>query len=153
MTFLASGWFRQRLTSRRRAEHTRKTVPSSPAIRVSATVAALAVALLGLLPDGHVHTRGDRTEVHRHLIAPEPDHHHDGSIGHGGHHDHSDARLLSQAFDAGSRSVSIVSLAATSSFLVNPETGHARPTNGKTLLPTHDPPFRFTSSPAPPAVL
>ena len=141
------------LTLERARRHTPRTVSSTWTARVSATVAALAVALVGLLPEGHIHTRGDRTQVHRHLIDPAPTHHHGGAIAHEGHHDHADARLLGHSFDSASRGFSIVSLAATPWFLMNSETDHARPTSGKTLLPTHDPPVRFTSSPAPPAVL
>ena len=121
--------------------------------RIPAIAAAFAVVLMGLLPDAHLHTGGDRTLVHRHVISDTATHHHDSAVGHDAGHDHADARTLTASFDVGRQSARIGSPVVAPWFLADPGSAQAPPTNGETLLPTHDPPLRFTSSPAPPAVV
>ena len=115
-------------------------------------MAAFAVALMGLLPDAHMHTGGDRRLVHRHVISDTAPHHHGTAVGHDAGHDHADARTLTSSFDLGGESARIGCLVDSPWYLADPGAAHARATSGKTLVPTHDPPLRFNSSPAPPAV-
>ena len=121
--------------------------------RIPAIVTAFAVVLMGLLPDAHLHTGGDRTRVHRHVISDTATHHHDSAVGHDAGHDHADARTLTASFDVGRQMARLGSLVVAPWFLAGPGSDQVKPTNGKTRLPTHDPPLRFTSSPAPPAVV
>jgi hypothetical protein len=125
-----------------------------PTARVIATVAALAVALVGLLPSEHVHAAEDHPIVHRHVIADagvhldDADHHHGASVGHG---DHARARLLTLSFLTTSPFAMVAPIAVTTAALIAPTTSQTRLPATGTLPPTHDPPLRFVSSPAPPA--
>lgn len=143
------------LTSARARRHTSDAVYSAPAFRVVATVTALAVALVGLLPFQHVHADDHQQVVHRHVIG-------DGS----GHHDdfpdlkasadrseHADARILTLSFET-ARSVCLTALGPVAALFADEAVATPPlPIVGTTILPTHDPPLRFVSSPAPPAVV
>lgn len=123
-----------------------------------ATVAALAVAFVGVLPAEHVHADADHADglvVHRHVIDGGS---HDGSMRDDraesvDHDDHASAHFLSATY------------VATSKFSAYPVPPPAHLTHLTHLLhplyslhllrpphplPTHDPPLSFISSPAPP---
>lgn len=133
--------------------HTPDCVLSNPIPRVAATAAALAVALVGLLPLAHLHADDHHQVVHRHAIGGELPHHDHGDAA--GvtvdHADHSDAQALTQSYDAARQLVRIANPPASPWFLAGPGPSHLGRVRGQTLLPTHDPPYRFVSSPAPPA--
>ena len=130
--------------------------------RVLAIVTAIVVSLGGLLPAPHVHFGGTRSTVHAHTVADQvtphhdddedhdADHHHAAAFDHG---DHASALTLLQSYDV---LVRFVLAAATLEQVAlvndNPAPG-VRTLPRRTLLPTHDPPLRFTSSPAPPALV
>lgn len=118
--------------------------------RAIATTAAIAVALVGLLPAEHVHA-GDHTQVvHRHVIGEASAHHdpqHDAEVADA---DHDDARILTLSYKTASRFSLAPHLAVMALPVVEPCSAQETPITGTTLLPTHDPPLRFTSSPAPP---
>lgn len=120
---------------------------------MSATLAAFAVLLGGLLPDAHLHASGDRTLVHRHAIDDGVRAHDDAAVGHEAGDNHADAHLLTDSYTAGSQLAGIASPVVVPWFLLDPCLARVKPISGKTLLPTHDPPFRFVSSPAPPALV
>ena len=141
------------LTLAREGRHTHDIVSLAWPARVPAIVAAFAVALMGLLPDAHVHTGGDRKVVHRHVISEAATHQHAQAIGHQSSHDHADAIMLTDFFDASRQGSSGAGIVATPWFLADAASADAQRVSGKTLLPTHDPPLRFMSSPAPPAVV
>lgn len=112
---------------------------------------------MGLLPEAHVHAAGDRPLVHRHLISETvahsdtAAHHHDSAVEHDGSHDHADARPLKASFNVGGHFAPFGPPATASWLTTAARQSRPSPLIGKTLLPTHDPPLRFTSSPAPPA--
>ncbi len=145
-----------RLTRARGRRHTPNTVRSLSTSRALVTTAILAVAVVGLLPVGHVHGGDDATVVHRHIIASSSDHHDEGFEQHEaslGHDDHVAARVLSLAYDTTAVFAMSPSPAVATRFFDAagiPFVSHAR---RATLLPTHDPPLRFCSSPAPPGLL
>jgi len=118
-----------------------------------ACVAALAVSLIGVLPSAHVHADDDHQIVHQHAIADGPAHPDDHADDHGtdfDHPDHAAARLLTLSYDLTSH-VSLFVPPGGALWLVAQPVAAPAPLLGTTLLPTHDPPLRFTSSPAPPA--
>lgn len=132
--------------------------------RAVATVAALAVALVGVLPAEHLHADADHADhadgpvVHRHVI--------DGGSHHGSmrddraesvdHDDHASAHFLSATYVATSRfSAYPVPPPAHLTHLTHPlHLSHLMHplhlTHPLHPLPTHDPPLSFISSPAPP---
>ena len=131
--------------------------------RVVAGVAALAVPLLGLLPVAHVHAENDHQLVHQHAIADAPAHpddhadeHADDHADHHGtgfdHADHTAARLLIPVYDLTSH-VLVCGPAGIAHRAAKTEIARPAPARRTTLLPTHDPPLRFFSSPAPPALV
>ncbi|MGE0866848.1 MAG: hypothetical protein AB7P34_23330 [Vicinamibacterales bacterium] len=118
-----------------------------------AAVAALALALAGLLPAPHVHDGDGERLVHQHAIADGAGHHDDSD---GEHHggverpDHTTARILTLSFEfagyiAAFNPTHLVGVPAP------PADAEVTPPIRSTLLPTHDPPLRFVSSPAPPS--
>lgn len=121
-----------------------------------ATVAALAVALAGLLPSAHVHADDDHQIVHRHVMAGGSAHHdesaehHDASVDHA---DHLSARLLTLSYDVTGQFALAgrVEVATVSAVEQDPALDGLPPRT--TVLPTHDPPLRHVSSPAPPDFL
>jgi hypothetical protein len=105
-----------------------------------------------LLPLAHVHAAGHHPVMHRHIIGDATAHRHDVD-----EHDanieqaeHGDARIVSVSW----RTTIAFSLAGLVPVTAQPLTA-SRPSRrlllGTTVLPTHDPPLRYTSSPAPPA--
>lgn len=130
-------------------------MPSAPAFRVVATAAALAVALVGLLPSEHVHADDHQQVVHRHVIGDgstqlEGLHHHEAGVDQS---DHADARILSVSWVAASPYSLAGLVPVTAQPFAEPRCSRATPILGRTIVPTHDPPLRFTSSPAPPSVV
>lgn len=123
--------------------------------RVVASVAALSLALVGMLPVAHLHAADHHQVVHQHAIAdgPAPHHHpdddHDGGVGQS---DHTAARILTLAFDL-TPPVAVIGSAGAAVLLLEPAVTRASLAVRAPLLPTHDPPLRFVSSPAPPAVV
>lgn len=118
-------------------------------------VAALAVVLAGLLPLAHLHTDDEQPLVHRHLIGGDSDRHADEANDHAGfdHPGHSDAQLLTLSYHHTRSYAGVGCPAAVLRGPAAPSVTHAAPVNRRTLLPTHDPPLRFVSSPAPPTVV
>ena len=129
--------------------------------RALAIVTAMVVSLGGLLPTPHAHFGGTHSTVHAHAVADQVAlHHNDDGDHHADHHDstfdhgdHASALTLLQSYDVAVRFV----LATATLEEVAPVNDRAasavRNLARRTLLPTHDPPLRFTSSPAPPAVV
>ena len=143
------------LSSTRR--HTPDTVSPTLSTRIVAMMAALAVVLAGLLPVAHLHADDDHPVVHRHAVADGSDHPDDHADDHADDHgagidhpDHTAARLLTPSYDL-TVHVSIDVPPAVARWLVTPEVAGAAPSLRTPFLPTHDPPLRFVSSPAPPA--
>lgn len=124
--------------------------------RSLAVVAALAVSLAGLLPSAHVHADDDHQIVHRHVIGGGSAHHdeisehHDAAVGHA---DHLSARLLTLSYDVTGQFALAgrVEVPTVGAVPPDPALGGLPPRTR--LLPTHDPPLRHVSSPAPPAVV
>lgn len=117
-------------------------------------VAAVAVVLAGLLPLAHLHTDDAQPLVHRHLIGGDSHHHDDEAHDQASfaHADHGDAQVLTLSYDHARSYAGLGCPDAAQRGLAAPPVTHAAPVNRRTLLPTHDPPLRFVSSPAPPAV-
>lgn len=126
-----------------------------------ALAAALAVALMGLLPAAHVHHGDAGPTVHRHAADVAGDHHdhHEGghqadgaaehSSVHGAEH-HLQAQLLPDEFLAAPL-FWLNTPAVASVPLGQSPLAHAwRRLTQTARLPTHDPPLRYFSSPAPP---
>lgn len=118
-------------------------------------VAAVAVALAGLLPLAHLHADRDRPLVHRHLIGGDSHHQNDEADDHASfdHADHGDAQVLTLSYHHTRSYVGEGCPADVLRGLAGPPVTDAAPVSRRTLLPTHDPPLRFVSSPAPPAVV
>lgn len=124
-------------------------------------MAATAVVLTGLLPVAHLHADDDHPIVHQHVIADgsghPDDHAGDHASGHAGDHDasagppdHTTARMLMVSFDL-TTSVMAVQLPVVTCRFVEPAIAPPAPIGRTRWWPTHDPPLRFVSSPAPPA--
>ncbi|MDP2318999.1 MAG: hypothetical protein Q8O42_06650 [Acidobacteriota bacterium] len=119
-------------------------------------IAALAVVIAGLMPLAHVHEADGQPLIHRHLIEVDSAHHegegddHHASFDHAGH---ADATVLTLSYDHGRRFAHLGFPVALTGATVEPDAIGARPTARRSLLPTHDPPRRFCSSPAPPALV
>jgi hypothetical protein len=127
-------------------------VPTIRIARVIAGVAALAVALVGIAPTTHVHADDDHQIVHQHAIADGASHHDDSTDDHDGgveQPDHTAARILTLSFDVAAQ-VAAFGPPARVVAPAAPVAERAAPRIPTTLLPTHDPPLRFVSSPAPP---
>lgn len=116
------------------------------------------MAALGLLPDAHVHAHDDDTVVHRHVIAggadqqdEDSDHEdvdrHHTSLDHDGH---LQAHMLSVAYEVSVSFSMTASPAVTTRADAGTDPPIAHQPDRARLLPTHDPPLRFSSSPAPP---
>jgi hypothetical protein len=123
--------------------------------RPLSVLAVMAIAVTGLLPAPHLHAADGRATVHVHGGAASVPH--DVDTDHDDHHaldhgDHTAAQTLDRSYDFAARFVFSIVLTA------EPAPAHAA-FRGRTrlirsdILPTHDPPIRFTSSPAPPAVV
>ncbi|MSO52539.1 MAG: hypothetical protein EXQ51_09035 [Acidobacteria bacterium] len=121
--------------------------------RIVAMMAALAVVLAGLLPVAHLHADDDHPVVHRHALADGSDHPDDHADDHGAgldQPDHTAARILTPSYDL-TRHVLEYRPVGVAPSCVETEIAPMAPSQRTTLLPTHDPPLRFFSSPAPPA--
>lgn len=121
-----------------------------------AIVAAVAVALAGLLPFAHLHAEEHDPVVHRHVIGGESSQHDDGAADHEAsvdHEDHSDAQILTLSYEVARLFAGIAFPVAAPWALTDSASAATKPVTRRTLLPTHDPPLRFVSSPAPPAVV
>ena len=131
-------------------------VNSAAASRRLALVAAFAVAAAGLLPSPHAHVDRPDVIVHVHATADAALHHDDdadhdhATLDHG---DHRHARPIVAAFDISNRFVLTVGAAAEAALLEVPVATRSHQPNRTAILPTHDPPLRFTSSPAPPTLV
>jgi len=144
------------LTLARAPRHTPDSVLLNPSPRAMAIVAAVAVALAGLLPFAHMHAEEHDPVVHRHVIGGESNEHDAGAADHDAsvdHDDHSDAQILTLSYEVARPFAGIASAVAASWALADSAAAAAKPVSRRTLLPTHDPPLRFASSPAPPAVV
>ena len=120
-----------------------------------AIVAAVAVALAGLLPFAHLHADEHDRVVHRHVIGGESHQHDDGAADHDAsvdHEDHSDAQILTLSYEV-ARLFAGFAFPVDGPWALADSASAAKPVSRRTLLPTHDPPLRFVSSPAPPAVV
>lgn len=127
---------------------------SASTLRLVATAAALAVALAGLLPFEHVHADEHQQVVHRHVIAEGAGHHDDWHDDHTSvHSEHADARILTVSWVTTSSFSFAGLIPVTALIFAEPRSTPSTLIVGTTILPTHDPPLRFTSSPAPPAVV
>ena len=126
-----------------------------------AIVATIAVAISGLLPAPHAHVDLIHSIVHTHgeanVVAPhhDADDHHDAdhqdaAFDHG---DHAAAVTLLPSSDVAIRYVLSTSTIEKAIAITVATAASICELPGGTLLPTHDPPLRFTSSPAPPAVV
>lgn len=124
--------------------------------RAFAIAAAVVVALAGMLPFAHVHADDDHPVVHRHVIAGDHGHHDQVLSGEAiaaGHTAHSDATFLTPSYER-AREFAAVGDPADARWLVTPPASSVlAPAGRRTMLPTHDPPLRFVSSPAPPAAV
>ncbi|MEO8682532.1 MAG: hypothetical protein ABI665_26020 [Vicinamibacterales bacterium] len=69
------------------------------------------------------------------------------------HGDHRTARTLVQTYDSVAAFVLSVAVASLAISADEPVSQGIRQPNRAALLPTHDPPLKFTSSPAPPAIV
>lgn len=122
-------------------------------------MAAMAIVLAGLLPVAHVHDDDGHPLVHRHLIGGAVDHHDDEAedhhlnLDHANHDDHSAARLLTLAYEHARPFTVVGGPAAELVAVADLGSARVQVPDRRTLLPTHDPPLRFFSSPAPPAVV
>ncbi|MFA5911659.1 MAG: hypothetical protein WC815_23015 [Vicinamibacterales bacterium] len=120
-------------------------------------VAAVAVALGGLLPAPHAHLDRQQAIVHVHAVADSGISHHDAGADHDhaalDHGDHVAAPTMVSAYDIATRFVLNVTTAADAVAVEAPAPSGMRQPRRAAVLPTHDPPLRFTSSPAPPAVV
>lgn len=127
------------------------TVPRS-----LAAAAAMIVALGGLLPAPHLHAGHAGALVHVHQatgpVAPHAQHVDDHDHAVVTHGDHADARAFVQSYSVTTRfDLKAATVATVMPLLAAIQVRSGQP-NRRELLPTHDPPFRFTSAPAPPAL-
>ena len=115
----------------------------------------MVLAITGLLPGPHLHAADGHATVHVHGseagVAGDIESHHDDHRAFD-HDDHTAAQALDRSYDFAARFVfSIVLTAepapADAALRVRTRLIRSR------ILPTHDPPIRFTSSPAPPALV
>lgn len=111
--------------------------------------------LAGLLPDVHRHADDGHAVVHQHVIGGDEDHHDEvatgGHIG-AGFADHTTAQFLTPSSELATPFAGIACPAGARPVVAPPTLDTPAPGSRRTLLPTHDPPLRFTSSPAPPAL-
>jgi hypothetical protein len=130
-------------------------VSSTLSNRLLSVLAAVVIAITGLLPAPHLHAADGHATVHVHGGAAgvahdiDTDHDHYLAFDHG---DHTAAQTLDRSYDFAARFVfSIVLIAepAPADAALRVRTRLIR----SDILPTHDPPIRFTSSPAPPALV
>lgn len=133
------------------------SVNSAIPSRSLAIVGALAVALSGLLPTPHAHLDRPDVIVHTHVVADAEGLHHADDADHDratlDHGDHATARTVVYSYDIATRFVLTIGTVAVAASAEVPASTGIRQPNRTTLLPTHDPPIRFTSSTAPPALV
>jgi hypothetical protein len=122
--------------------------------RLSVLAVAL-IAITGLLPAPHLHAADGRATVHVHGgaagVAHDVDADHDDhlALDHG---DHTAAQTLDPSYNVAARfvfSIALIAEPAPADAALRVRTRLIR----SDILPTHDPPIRFTSSPAPPALV
>ena len=121
-----------------------------------AIVTAVALVLAELVPFAHLHADGHDPVVHRHVIVGESHQHDDGAADYDAsveHDDHSDAQILTVSYEVARLFAGFAFPVAGPWALADSTSASAKPVCRRTLLPTHDPPLRFVSSPAPPAVV
>lgn len=120
-------------------------------------VAAFAVAVSGLLPSPHVHSGHARTIIHVHVVTGLAAPHDGDAEDHDhvtlDHADHATARTIADSYDVAAGFVLAVATMPTSVPVGTSDAAAFHHLNRTEILPTHDPPLRFTSSPAPPAVV
>ena len=126
-----------------------------------AVLCAVAVTAGAWLPAPHAHFDRAVPVVHAHAVTDLAPHHdpddddHDADEHHATfeHGDHSTALTLVQPYHVGARFVLTTATVETVTAVVACSAIASPCRLPRTLLPTHDPPLRFTSSPAPPAVV
>jgi len=113
----------------------------------------MVIAITGLLPAPHVHAAYGHATVHVHGgqagVAHDIDHDDHRAFDHG---DHSAAQTLDRWYDFAARfafTIVLVAEPAPADAALRVRTRLVR----SRILPTHDPPLRFTSSPAPPPLV
>lgn len=115
----------------------------------------MVIAMTGLLPAPHRHAADGHATVHVHgseAGAPhdvDTDHDHPRAFDHG---DHTAAQTLDRSYNFATRfafTIALIAEPAPAGAGLRVRTRLLR----SSILPTHDPPIRFTSSPAPPAVV
>lgn len=130
-------------------------VSSTLSDRRLSVLAVMVIAMTGVLPAPHLHAADGHATVHVH--GEDTGAAHASDTDHDDHHafdhaDHSAAQTLDRAFDVAARFVIshvLIAEPAPAATAVGLRTRLSR----SHILPTHDPPIRFTSSPAPPAVV
>ncbi len=119
--------------------------------RVTAMLAALAVALLGVLPAEHVHAPeapgAGESVIHRHVVEAHSSSA-DSVLGHG---DHATARVLSPGFETSSKFAPQQPVAVSAMTVPAPPIEGQQPSMRSGLLPAHSPPPRRLPARAPPA--
>jgi hypothetical protein len=119
--------------------------------RVTATLAALAVALLGALPGAHVHepeTPGvGESVIHRHVVEHGHSPSADSALEHG---DHATARLLSPTFDISPTFAPQHPVVVTVVTVRAPDIKRRQSLMRSGLLPIHSPPPLRLPARAPP---
>jgi hypothetical protein len=94
--------------------------------------------------------------VHRHVIGDAAGHH-DEAYAHDhaswDHEDHGEARILLASYVTVGAFALAAPMAVAVAVSAEPPRGRAIAVPGTIVLPTHDPPLRFISSPAPPSVV
>ena len=115
----------------------------------------MVIAMTGLLPAPHLHAGDGPATLHVHageaVVAHHTDHDddHQRAFDHG---DHTAAQTVDHSYDFAARfafSFVLTDEPLPAAAAVRVPTRLIR----SQILPTHDPPIRFTSSPAPPAVV
>jgi hypothetical protein len=130
-------------------------VPSTLYDRPLSVLAVVVIAMTGLLPAPHLHGTEGHATVHVHgapaVVAHDIDADHDHHLAFD-HGDHTAAQTLDRSYNFATRfvfSVVFIAAPAPADAAVRVRTRLIR----SDILPTHDPPIRFTSSPAPPALV
>jgi hypothetical protein len=130
-------------------------VSSTQHDRRLSVLAVMVIAITGLLPAPHLHAADGHATVHVHGASAGTVH--DIDIEHDDHlaldhSDHTAAQTLDHSYDFAARfvfSVVLIAEPAPADAALRVRTRLIR----SDILPTHDPPIRFTSSPAPPALV
>ena len=123
--------------------------------RLLSVLAVLVIPITGLLPAPHLHAADGHATVHVHGApagaAHDLDTDHDRHLAFD-HGDHTAAQTLDRSYNSATRfvfAVVLIAEPAPADTALRVRTRLIR----SDILPTHDPPIRFTSSPAPPALV